>query len=316
MSLQHWETYYRHGAVATCPTNADGGYDKEIHQAWADFFAKCSDGACILDIGTGNGAVALIAAETGQAQDRHWEIHASDLALIDPMRDVPDAGARMAGIRFHAGVAAENLPFEAGSFDAVSGQYALEYTRMDASLTEVFRVMKPGGSAQFIIHHHESPILSNAALSLAEIDFVLKESKIYRHLKRLTADEDASPRNAQQTGDDLRSAIQSLKRALSEAAPRGEGRIYHVTLDAVQKLLQLRTQYTPLFTGKEVDRSEQDLRDLGRRLKDLVSSAKDEAGMQALERIAVDTGFTISERVAQLHDRTNTIGWRLVLRRP
>ena len=316
MSLQHWETYYRHGALATCPTNADGGYDLEIHQAWVDFFAKCPDGACILDIGTGNGAVALIAADTGQSLNRHWEIHASDLALIDPMRDVPDAGTRMDGIRFHPGVAAENLPFESGSFDAVSGQYALEYTRMDATLEQVFRVLKPGGIAQFIIHHHQSPILGNAVRSLAEIEFVLKDTKVYRHLKRLTAAEDSTPRNAQQTGNDLRLAIQSLKRALTEAVPSGEGKIFHVTLDAVQKLLQLRTQYTPLFTGKEVDRAEQDLRDLGRRLKDLVSSAKDEAGMQALERIAVDAGFTVSERVAQLHDRTNTIGWRLVLRRP
>lgn len=316
MSLQHWETYYRHGALATCPTNADGGYDKEIHQAWADFFATCPEGAHILDIGTGNGAVALIAADTGQSLDRHWEIHASDLALIDPMRDVPDAGTRMSGIRFHPSVAAENLPFETGSFDAVSGQYALEYTQMNATLEQVFRVLKPGGIAQFIIHHHESPILRNAALSLAEIDFVLKESKIYRHLKRLTSAEDASPRIAQQTGNDLRLAIQSLKRALTEAVPRGEGKIFHVTLDAVQKLLQLRTQYTPLFTGKEVDRAEQDLRALGRRLNDLINSAKDEAGMQLLERTALDAGLSVTERVVQLHDGDNIIGWRLVLRRP
>lgn len=315
MSLQHWETYYRHGALATCPTCADGGYDMEIRQAWADFFSACPDDARILDVGTGNGAVALIASETGLELGRHWEIHASDLAMIDPMRDVPDATNRMNGIQFHAGVAAENLPFDSGSFDAVSGQYALEYTRMDASLEQIFRVLKPGGSAQFIVHHLDSPILVNARKSLVEIEFILKDIKIYRHLKRLAAAEQASPRAAQQAGIDLRTAIQELKRAWAEAAPRGEGKIFHVTLDAVQKLLQLRTQRTPLFTGKEIDRAELELRALGRRLTDLVNSAKDEAGMHDLERIASKAGFNVSERLPQLHDVANTIGWRLGLSR-
>ena len=86
LSLEQWETYYRGGAISTCPTARDGGYDLEVREAWVEFFTPLPDGARILDIGTGNGVVPLIAADTAAALGRRWEIHGADLAQIDPPR--------------------------------------------------------------------------------------------------------------------------------------------------------------------------------------------------------------------------------------
>ena len=57
MSVEHWETYYRGGGLVTCPTGPDGNYSLEIRDAWVEFYTDVPDGARVLDVGTGNGAI-------------------------------------------------------------------------------------------------------------------------------------------------------------------------------------------------------------------------------------------------------------------
>ncbi len=73
MTLDHWAAYYRGGALVSCPVNAGLNYDQDVRDAWVRFFSSLPDGARILDIGTGNGAVALIAKE--MAAERSRELH-------------------------------------------------------------------------------------------------------------------------------------------------------------------------------------------------------------------------------------------------
>lgn len=315
MSLQQWETYYRGGAIATCPTAADGGYDLEVREAWVQFFSTLPDGARILDVGTGNGVVAMIAAETAAARGRTWEIHATDLAQINPLRDVPDAARRLAGITFHAGVATEKLPFEASSFDAVSGHYSLEYADTAAALAEIHRVLKPGGDAQFIMHSPDSLLVRDAQRSLQQGQLVLGETKIFRRLHRLVTMETVVPGTTERITADLRAAIQALKQALAQAQKVGTGRVLAVTLDAVQKLLVARKTMTPSAVGLEVDRAEEDLRDSVRRLNDLLTHARSEQDMQEIEKQAAAAGFSQIERLPQYHAGSNLVGWQLLLHR-
>lgn len=313
MSLEQWETYYRGGSIATCPTAPDGGYDLEVRDSWVRFFSTLRPDARILDVGTGNGVVALIAAQTASARGLHWEIHATDLAQIDPRRDVPDGARLFADIVFHPGVATERLPFDSGSFDAVSGHYALEYTDTAAALAEIRRVLKPGGDAQFIVHSTDSMLLQSALRSLQESEFVLVQTKAYRQLHRLVTMQDASPDTLQRATGNLRAAIHSLKQALVQAQQHGEGRVLSVALDAIQKLLVARQQLSPHSVGLEVDRAEAELRASVRRLKDLIGHARSAEGMDALEGQAASAGFSLIERVPQYYAGHNVVGWQLML---
>jgi ubiquinone/menaquinone biosynthesis C-methylase UbiE len=316
LSLEQWETFYRGGLIATCPTSADGGYDLEVRDAWVEFFSMLPDGARILDVGTGNGVVAMIAAETATARGQTWTIDATDLAQINPLRDVPDGARRLAGINFHPGVATERLPFEAGSFDAVSGHYALEYTDTAAALAEIHRVMKPGSEAQFIVHHADSMLVKSARRSLHQADLVLVETKVFRRLHRLVTMENAVPGTTERVSDELRAAIQTLKQALQEVRQAGgTGRILSVTLDAVQKLLTARTNMRPELVGLEVDKAEASVRASVRRLNDLLGHARTEADMDELVRQAATAGFTRIEHKPQFHGSTNLVGWQLLFHR-
>jgi ubiquinone/menaquinone biosynthesis C-methylase UbiE len=318
LSLEQWETFYRGGLVATCPTGADGGYDLEVRDAWVAFFSTLPDGARILDVGTGNGVVAMIAAETARATERNWEIHATDLAQIDPMRDVPDAARRLASISFHPGVPTERLPFDAESFDAVSGHYALEYTDTTAALAEIQRVMKPGGNAQFIVHHADSMLVRSARLSLDDGELVLGQTKIFRRLHKLVTMENAVPGTTERVTAELREAIQVLKaalRATQQLMGPGSGRILSVTLDAVQKLLSARKIMRPDVVGLDVDKVEANVRASVRRLNDLMDHARSEQDMQSIEKAAAAAGFVHIERLPQYHAGVNLVGWQLLLHR-
>lgn len=315
MSLEQWETYYRGGLIATCPTGADGGYDLEVRDAWVEFFSLLPAQARILDVGTGNGVVALIAAETAQAQGRNWEIHASDLAQIDPPRHVPDGARRFAGITFHPGVATEHLPFESESFDAVSGHYALEYTDTQAALAEIHRVLKPGGDAQFIIHHADSMLLQSARRTLHEAELVLVETKVFRRLHRLVSMEQVVPDTAKRATAELRAAIHALKQALEQARKVGSGWVLNVALDAVQKLLVARKEMKPAAVGLEVDRAEAEMRASVRRLNDLVGHARSQQDMDGIQTQAAASGFSLIERMPQYHAGSNLVGWQLLLHR-
>ena len=315
MSLEQWETFYRGGMIATCPTGPDGGYDLEVRAAWVDFFGMLPTGARVLDVGTGNGVVAMIAAETAVSRGTRWEIHATDLARIDPEHDVPDGARRLAGITFHPGVATEHLPFEPESFDAVSGHYALEYTDTAAALAEIHRVLKSGGSAQFIIHHADSALLRSAGHTLRESEMVTVETQVFRKLHRLVTMDRIVPGETDEATEALRAAIRILKQRMEQSRISGTGHVLDVVLDAVQKLLVARKEMGPAAVGLEVDRAEAELLDSVKRLDDLIAHARSQQDMEALARDAAAAGFSQIEHFPLYHAGSNLVGWQLLLHR-
>ncbi len=315
MQLEHWESYYRTGMLATCPTAADGGYDREIEQAWVQFFSPLRAHARILDVATGNGAVVAIAHRLSRQLGRDWRIQGCDAARIDPKRNLASARKLFGDACFHSGVPIESMPFETARFEAVSGQYALEYARTDLGLKEIARVLKPGGSAQFIMHHAGSELVRNARASLAEAELVLDEAGIYDLLRRLVTRRDHEASLEDRATIELRSAIGQLKQAYQEAAASNRGHTLAVTLDAVRQLLAMRAGQPADRILPQIDRAERELRLSLLRLKDLLARASDREAIDGLQEIARSSGFKIAECTPQLHAGVNLVGWRVRLHR-
>jgi len=123
-----------------------GGY--ALDEAWQGFFHQLPADAAVLDVGTGNGALALLARET---LGPFAEVHGVDVAEIDPTTFVSSEEG-LQSITFHPGVAMEQLPFDDDVFNAVVGQYALEYSDTARSVVEVLRVLKGDGRFRFLVH--------------------------------------------------------------------------------------------------------------------------------------------------------------------
>jgi ubiquinone/menaquinone biosynthesis C-methylase UbiE len=313
MTLDHWETYYRGGALVSCPTGPELNYSREVRDAWTRFFTQLANGAKILDIGCGNGPVALIAAETAARLSRQFQIEAVDLAEIDPPAHVPNGKTMFADIRFQSGVSSEDLPFEAADFDAVCGQYIVEYTNIQQTIAEVFRVLRPNAVSQFILHHTDSVVVGNARESLRQANLAIKDAKILRLFRRYCDKSSVSALNAEKARQEL---IDAGTRLEHEASGSENPLFLRYVIDSVSALLQNRQQMSRGEMLRTTDRLERELKNWIRRLNDLASGARSEADLRNIVSMAEALGFDVIDTALQMQDGENLVGWRLNLRKP
>jgi len=140
------------GKVASVFSSVAGRYDLMndlmsggLHRLWKRFAVELSgvrEGARVLDVAGGTGDVASLLARRAGATGQVWltDINADMLARG---RDrLIDTGQALPVIRCDA----EKLPFPGDYFDCVSVAFGLRnMTRKQAALTEMLRVLRPGG---------------------------------------------------------------------------------------------------------------------------------------------------------------------------
>lgn len=313
MSVQHWESYYRGGALVSAPLDVEPNYTKEVRDAWVAFFSDLDGSARILDVGTGNGPIPLIAKEVRDAGSTSFDIHGADLARIDPIANVEDGAELFDGITFHSETPCEELPFDDDNVDAVTGQYVIEYTDIERALSEIFRILKPEGRCQFIIHHDESVVVCNARESLAHADLAVHELKMLRKLRRFCVPDSDSPA----TIESARQAMIDVGQRLADELRRTSNPIFlDYLLRSSAQLFQLRLTATQGALLQYLKRLDDDVRNWTRRLQDLESGALTEGAMQSLAQTATTAGFTDVSFVPQYQDGDQLVGWLLVMNTP
>lgn len=169
-----WDRYWRCDRIASCFDGAGAhNYDDRIAGGWRAFFQSLPQGARVLDLCTGNGAAALIAAEVGRTGARDFEILAVDRADIDPPAFVTRHVEDYAAIRFLGKTSVEALPLADRCFDAVISQYGIEYADRDFAIAEAVRVLAPGGRIRFVVHAADGVVAAGARGMIADADLLL-----------------------------------------------------------------------------------------------------------------------------------------------
>src|SRR5690554_1543049 len=110
MTYEHWSNYWASGIQTSLPQDFKNNYDGEIYQFWEQVVADIPSGGRILDVCTGNGAVALILAKIAVATGREFKITAVDISQINTKyikQNNPRAHTDM--IEFSSGHAVEEL---------------------------------------------------------------------------------------------------------------------------------------------------------------------------------------------------------------
>lgn len=173
-AVPEWDRFWRYDRLSSFETGPGAAnYAGETAEGWRRFFANVLEGGAILDIATGNGAIAVLAVETG----KDFRVTGIDYADIAPDRFVTTSDA-LGQVTFRGRTSAEALPFGDGSFDAVTSQFGIEYSDMDKSLPEAMRVLKSGGRLRLAMHATEGAVVRDTTLSLADADFLLENAQL------------------------------------------------------------------------------------------------------------------------------------------
>ncbi|KAF1690832.1 class I SAM-dependent methyltransferase [Pseudoxanthomonas taiwanensis] len=153
-----WSRLWQAGVLHSCATGIQGNYDGPIRAFWERQFDALGDGARVVDLGTGNGPLLLLARGRAQARGVALELHGVDTADIDPPRALADGARLFAGVRFHPRTSACALPFGDGTVDLVCSQFGFEYAPREAALAEMLRVAAPRGRIALVVHSDDSVI--------------------------------------------------------------------------------------------------------------------------------------------------------------
>ncbi len=105
----------------------------------------------VLEVGTGEGQVArfVAAAPIGATRATDRMVVGLDLSATQ----IAEAARRGGGVAY-ARARADQLPFADASFDAVVACLVFEHIdAVDAAITEVARVLEPGGTFAFFLNH-------------------------------------------------------------------------------------------------------------------------------------------------------------------
>jgi len=167
-----WDRFWSYDRLSSFGTGSGAGnYGEAIAAGWRAFFADLPAGARVLDLCTGNGAIAVMAVDFGDG----LKVTGADLAAVRPAAFVTKNKRQLSQIRFLGRTPAEHLPLDDFGFDAVVSQYGIEYSDLEKSLPEAVRVLAPGGRLRFATHAAEGAVAADTRRAIADADFLLDE---------------------------------------------------------------------------------------------------------------------------------------------
>jgi len=285
------------------------------------------DGGRVVDLATGNGAIALLATQHARRLGRRFSILGIDYAEIDPARVLASHGdlvPLLNDIEFRSGVRIEATGLDDGSVDLLTSQYGFEYAERDAAIEEALRVLVPGGRIALILHHSESRVVELARDGLAQVQFCLQKEELDKRvvaLVKVVGDaRDAAARRALKDNPKAERLRQKLNASLARIMERAkqyqdpEGfigvmvpnftKVFGEYKDAslAQKLKFLRETRGAFDAFRE-------------RMADLASAALAPQAFDALVARLEHVGFEIETR-GLMRYRGDLMGWRLAARKP
>lgn len=323
-TAEQWSRFWQAGSLTTFVGRFEHNYDGDVLAFWQSALSALPDDAQIVDLATGNGALALLAAEIGEREGKAFAVTGVDYADIDPAASMAEDARRdiMAGIQFVGNTRIEQTGLDAGTFDAAISQFGFEYGDPVAAIIEVARILKPEKSRfAAILHHTSSDILKQATDGLKQVaaceacglhepvralltrlDIVKSEGRnpatdveaerLRKQLNSLT-----EQMHAQQEGfDDPSMFPYYLKNTMAVFNPRLTG---EMTL--AQKLEHLAA--VDLFTA-----------DYRQRMEDLSAAARSPADIEQMEAAFASHGFRI-ERSDAFHYESTRFGHALIAAR-
>lgn len=314
-----WDRYWRFDRIASCFDVKRSNYPAEFEAEWCGLFRELPKGAAILDLCTGNGAIARMAAAFSANHNRGFKITGVDRAGIDPDKFVT-SDENDPAITYLGGISAEDLPFGDASFDAVISQYGFEYTDHDKTLAEISRVLKPGGRGKMICHAAEGAPAANGKVEVKNITTVSEDLDLFTSAGKVITAAWRSEKEGREFSLSEKQDMKAFGAAMRELSATLEKEPNNPFLQAAYGLLrhtfEVRDHF-PLETLMEKieDTKAETLAHLGR-VEALLEASLTKDDCRALKELLESHRFgdVLLTRFA-LDDGAKLVGWNFEFRR-
>ncbi|WP_052748910.1 class I SAM-dependent methyltransferase [Arsukibacterium ikkense] len=318
-STLHWDSYWQ-GSISLNSFGegeAAQGYTGELLTFWNSCFMQLPKNATVVDVGTGNGAIAVAARKYSDNQQLNYTIHGTDAAKISPLQVFaanPQLTAILKTIEFYPECRTEKLPFADATADLVTSQFAFEYAERETALAECIRILKPAGYFTAIMHHADSEIARDSAAGLAVLTAFLKDTSFFQHARTLLtsmaeqARRPDKPALAQQT-QRANQTLLSLSQQIKLQVPAESLHWYNDVMARVAKLI-LHFSAAGLV---QLDAEQQGLSLFWQRLSDQKQASLSAAGAEQFRQSLTAAGYAFE--LTEIKIENQLFGWLLQIQK-
>jgi len=318
-STTHWDSYW----LGSSSLNSFGegaaakGYEGELLSVWNNCFVQLPQNAIVVDVGTGNGAIAVAARKHSDSMQRNYTIYGTDAAKINPLQvfaDEPEIAVLLQSIQFYPECKTEKLPFADETVDLVTSQFAFEYAERTAALQECIRVLKVAGQFTAIMHHADSEIARDSAAGLKVLTAFLHETAFFHQARTLLtcmaeqsrlADKPDIMQQTQQANQSLLSISQQIKLTVPSES-------MHWYSDVMARVAKLIVNFSVASIAK-LEAEEQGLTAYLQRLSDQQQASMSPAAAEIFRQQLTAAGHKY--QLAELKIENHLFGWLLKIQK-
>ena len=177
----HWSSYWESGSITSLPQDFQDNYDGEIGAFWESQFESLNSNSIILDLCTGNGAIALLAQSFSLKFQKEFNVIGVDAATINTaaiVKNKPHLSELLNRVNFISNCRVEDIDLTSESVDLITSQYGIEYCDWKLVAERVFDLLKPNGEFAFISHAQSTDIRKTMCEEQRQYMF-LNELKIF-----------------------------------------------------------------------------------------------------------------------------------------
>ncbi|KUJ83363.1 class I SAM-dependent methyltransferase [Microbulbifer flavimaris] len=286
MAQDYWDTFWKQGFITTFGNTMPNNYQGPLRELWETIFSRVSNGGRVLDIATGSGALACIAAEISDRSGLDLDILAADFAKIPEEINAPEEISRLRKkINFFSNMPCEKLDFPGNHFDLITSQFGIEYSDWSQSLLEVLRTLKSSGSADFFCHREQAKTYQQSESEIKIYKSALENYKIFNAAAIFT-------KTFVEHGQASRTDSLALNKTINDFRSEFQGRelANMLVADIASQLKKLRTKEADQVAGILIER-EAEYSAAQARLEDMLSAALSDSDLQSIIDLAKRIGF-------------------------
>ena len=207
-----WSKYWSSDRAASSFISGERFYPEALNAVWRSLFNTLPDGARILDLCAGNGAVSRLAVSCAHARGIGFKVTAIDKAAISPLKVLSDAEG-LQGVEFHAKADVADTRLPAGSADCLVSQFGLEYSALERACGELARLAAPGAVLVACMHAAEGRLAHDARRAADDMGFMFDELNVFKLAR-------AAARAPFRSADDAAQAVIRFRSAMEHMHAR------------------------------------------------------------------------------------------------